>query len=181
MSSTGQRAGSNRPKWGRGRQVFAQMRRFPRGACMMETAFGVRLTVRIIVAGLGLAGAAAAQSLLPPGILLLARVKAHMRAELARLPNCSCLETVRRDHQPAGGQMRALDKVRLEVLYGDGHELYASPGDRAFSNHEPIDFVGSGTIGNGHFALYLKDLTSEHGLSYDYKGEEVLAGRRLAR
>jgi hypothetical protein len=140
----------------------------------------VKLSVRITVAGLGLTWAAATQGL-PPGTLLLARVKAHMRAELARLPNCSCLETVRRDHQPAGGKMRPLDTVRLEVLYGDGHELYASPGDRAFSNHEPIDFVGSGTIGNGHFALYLKDLTSEHGLSYEYKGEEVLAGRRLAR
>src|ERR1035438_10779878 len=65
----------------------------------------VRLTVRMMVGGLGLAWAAAAQSLLPPGVLLLARVKAHTREELARLPNCSCLETVRRDHQPAGGKM----------------------------------------------------------------------------
>jgi hypothetical protein len=148
---------------------------------MMETAFGVRLTVRIIVAGLGLAGAAAAQSLLPPGVLLLARVKAHMRQELARLPNCSCLETVRRDHQPAGGVMRPLDTVRLEVLYSDHKELYASPGDRGFSDSQPVDFVGSGTIGNGHFALFLSEAVSEHGLAYEYKGEETLQGRRLAR
>src|ERR1035441_949250 len=53
----------------------------------------VRLTVRIMVAGVGLAWAASTQGL-PPGTLLLARVKAHMREELARLPNCSCLETV---------------------------------------------------------------------------------------
>jgi len=100
----------------------------------MNTAF-VRLTVRTMIAGLGLAWAAAAQSLLPPGALLLARVKVHMRAELARLPNCSCLETVRRDHQPAGGTMRPLDTIRLEVLYSDHHELYASPGDRGFSDN----------------------------------------------
>ena len=49
-----------------------------------------------------------------------ARVKAHMREELARLPNCSCLETVRRDRQPAGGQMRPLDTVRLGIKLGIG-------------------------------------------------------------
>src|ERR1035437_5770774 len=113
----------------------------------MNTAFAVRLTVRTVVAGLALAWAAATQSLLPPGVLLLARVKAHMREELARLPNCSCLETVRRDHQPAGGVMRPLDIVRLEVLYSDHRELYASPGERGFVENQPIDFVGSGTIG----------------------------------
>jgi hypothetical protein len=91
---------------------------------MMETAFGVRLTVRIIVAGLALAGAAAAQSLLSPGVLLLARVKAHMRQELARLPNCSCLETVHREHQPTGGAMRPLDTVRLEVLRGGAKTVF---------------------------------------------------------
>ncbi len=130
------------------------------------------LIVRIIGAGLGIVLAGAQD--LPPGVLLLARVKAHMRAELARLPNCSCLETVHRDHQPAGGKMRPLDTVRLR------HELYASPGDRGFSNHEPIDFVGSGTIGNGHFALFLSEIAGEGRLSYEYKGEELLMGRRLA-
>ena len=140
----------------------------------------VRLTVRIMLAGLGLAWAAAAQGL-PAEVLLLARVKAHTREQLARLPNCSCLETVRRDHQPAGGVMRPMDTVRLEVLYSDHHELYASPGDRRFGDNQPMDFVGSGTIGNGHFALYLSEIAGEGSLSYQYKGEESLAGRRLAR
>jgi hypothetical protein len=133
-----------------------------------------------MIAGLGLTWAAAAQGL-PPGALLLARVKAHMREELARLPNCSCLETVRREHQPARGIMRPLDTIRLEVLYSDHHELYASPGDRRFGDNQPMDFVGSGTIGNGHFALYLSEIAGEGGLSYEYKGEESLLGRRLAR
>ena len=141
----------------------------------------MNLIVRIIGAGLGIALAAGAQDL-PPGVLLLARVKAHMRAELARLPNCSCLETVHRDYRPAGGKMRPRDTVRLEVLYSDRHELYASPGDRAFSDHEPIDFVGSGTIGNGHFALFLSEIAGQgSGPSYEYKGEELLLGRRLVR
>jgi hypothetical protein len=44
-----------------------------------------------------------------------------------------------------------------------------------------MDLVGSGTIGNGHFALYLSEIAGEGGLSYEYKGEESLSGRRLAR
>ena len=104
-----------------------------------------------------------------------------MRQELARLPNCSCLETVRREHQPAGGKLRPLDTIRLEVLYNGNHELYASPGDRGFSDNQPADFVASGTIGNGHFALYLSEIAGDGRLSYEYKGEEVLLGRRLAR
>ena len=141
----------------------------------------VRLTVRIVVSGFGLAWAGAAQGLLPPDVLLLARVKSHMQQELARLPNCSCLETVRRDRKPAGGVLRPLDTVRVEVLYSDRHELYASPGDRSFSDHQPIDFVVGGTIGNGQFALVLSEVTAERGPSYEYKGEERMAGRRLAR
>jgi hypothetical protein len=133
-----------------------------------------------MLGGLGLAWAAAAQGL-PPGALLLARVKTHMREELARLPNCSCLETVSREYQPAGGVMRPLDTIRLEVLYSDRREIYASPGDRGFSDHQPMDFTAGGLIGNGHFALFLSTIAGEGSLSYEYKGEESLAGRRLAR
>src|ERR1039458_3633823 len=119
---------------------------------------------------MGLAWAAAAQGL-PPGALLLSRVKAHTREQLARLPNCSCLETVRRDEKPAGGVMRPLDTIRLEVLYSDHHELYASPGDRRFGDNQPVDFVASGTIGNGHFALYLSEIAGEGGLSRVQRGD----------
>jgi hypothetical protein len=145
-----------------------------------EYGIDVRLTVRIVIAGLGLAWAAAAQGLAPE-VLLLARVKAHTREQLARLPNCSCLETVRRDYQRAGDVMRLQDTMRLEVLYSDGRELYASPGDPRFGDNQPTDFVASGTTSNGHFALYLSQIASQGSLSYEYKGEESLSGRRLAR
>jgi hypothetical protein len=147
----------------------------------MNTAFAVKLAVRIICACLGLVPAAPAQGL-PPGVLLLARVKAHMREALARLPNCSCLETVHREHQAAGGRMRPLDTIRLEVLYSDRKEYYASPGDRRFDDSSPSAFIGSGTIGNGHFALFLSEVVSQgSSVSYEYKGEEALRGRGLAR
>jgi hypothetical protein len=68
-----------------------------------------------LAAGLILAGVAIGDDL-PPGVLLLSRVKNHTKEELQHLPNISCLETVQREYQPAKGKMRPLDTVRLEFL-----------------------------------------------------------------
>ena len=59
---------------------------------------------------------------LAPEVLLLARAKALLRQNLARLPDCTCLETLQRFYTPAGKSqtMRPLDTVRLEVLYSGG-------------------------------------------------------------
>ncbi len=137
----------------------------------------MRLAILIAASAMALP----AQSDLPPGILLLARVKAHTRAELKRLPNCSCLETVHREIKGVGGKLRPLDVVRLEVLYSEGKEMYAPPGDRRFVAEHPSAFAGGGMIGDGYFALYLSDLAGEGRVSYEYKGEEDVQGRRLAR
>jgi hypothetical protein len=130
--------------------------------------------------GLMLAGAAIAQDL-PPEILLLSRVKNHIREELQRLPNISCLETVQREYQPPRGKMRSLDTVRLEVLTDGRKELFASPGDRKFSERHPITYAGSGMLGNGLFGLYLSDIIVTSNVSKKYIGEEEIGGRRLAR
>jgi len=147
---------------------------------IIEYGFPVRRTIAIWMAGLALALGARAQGLAPE-VLLLARIKLHTRQELARLPNCSCLETVQREFRPAGGKLRALDTVRLEVLYSDKKELYASPGERRFSENHPVEYTGSGTIGNGYFALFLTEIAGgEARLSFEHKGEEILRGRRLS-
>src|SRR5690242_8270145 len=100
---------------------------------------------------LALAALAAAQDdLLPPGVLLLSRVKRHVAAELDQLPNISCLETVQREHQVPKGKLVPLDTVRLEVLTNGKKELYAAPGDRKFSEDHPIHYIGSGVIGDGY-------------------------------
>jgi hypothetical protein len=130
--------------------------------------------------GLILAGVAIPQDL-PPGVLLLSRVKRHIKEELERLPNISCLETVRREYQPARGKMRPLDTVRLEVLTDGNKELFASPGDRKFSEGHPISYAGAGALGDGYFGLYLKSILVDSAASHEYQGEEEIAGRRLAR
>ena len=132
-----------------------------------------------LAAGLILAGIAIPQDP-PAGVLLLSRVKRHVKEELDRLPNISCLETVTREHQPARGRMRRLDTIRLEVLTNGVKELFASPGDRKFSEEHPISYAGVGALGNGYFGVYLKSILVTSNVSYEYKGEQELGGRRLA-
>src|SRR5436309_12198933 len=104
-----------------------------------------------------LAGMTAVQDL-PPEVLLLARVKSHFREELQILTRISCLQTVHREFQKPHGKMRPLDTVRLEVITDGKQELFASPSGRKFSEQRPISYVGSGTLGDGIFGPYLKNV-----------------------
>jgi hypothetical protein len=134
----------------------------------------------VLMATLLFAGAALAEDL-APGVVLLAAIKHHMKEELGRLPNVSCVETARREFQPAKGEMKPFDTVRLEVHTDGDKELYASPGEREFSSRHPIDYAGSGVMANGFFGLHLKNVLGGTGVTFEYKGEAEIAGRRLAR
>ena len=138
-----------------------------------------------LAASLILIGAARPQNSPQPDlredVLLLSRVRRHIKEELEHLPNVTCLETVHREHQPAKGRMQPLDTVRLEVLTNGQKELFASPGGRNFSERPPISFVGSGALGDGYFGSYLKTILVLGSATYVYKGEEDTNGRRLAR
>jgi hypothetical protein len=137
--------------------------------------------MRCAVLAITVTAVAIAQDVLPPGILLLSRIRRHVAGELARLPNISCLETIQREFQPANGKFRHLDTVRLEVLTNGHRELYAAPGERKFSEQHPIQYVGSGVIGDGFFGLFLREVLVDGSVSYDYKGEEDVGGRKLVR
>ncbi len=132
------------------------------------------------MAALVFAGMAVPQDL-PPGVLLLSRVKAHVKAETQRLTDISCLETVVREYQPPKGKMRPLDTIRLEVLTNGTKELFASPGDRKFSERHPMSYAGSGVLGDGFFGMYLKEILVTANVTNEYKGEEEMGGQRLAR
>jgi hypothetical protein len=124
------------------------------------------------------AGAAAAQGL-PPEVILLSRVKAHMKDQVARLPNCTCLETITRFHKEPGtaSKLKPLDTVRLEVVYTNGGEWYGSPGARNLSEGNPAAFIGTGMIANGVFAITLHNLFKADIATYAFRGEEAIEGR----
>jgi hypothetical protein len=118
---------------------------------------------------------------LPPGVLLLSRVENHVQKEFQHLANITCLETAQREVRQSKGKMRPLDTVRLEVLTNGDQELFASPGDKKFSEQQPLSYAGSGMLGNGLFGPYLKNILLNGNATTKYKGEEDVAGRRLAR
>ena len=138
-----------------------------------------RLVFALLIIALSRTTVGIAQDL-PPEVLLLARMKAHMRDSLAQLPNYTCLETINRFYRPnARESMKPLDTVRLEVIYTDHHEWYGSPGDKDLGVSNPATFVGSGLMGNGTFAIALSNiLTAAH---FDYQGKEPLGDRPAVR
>jgi hypothetical protein len=120
---------------------------------------------------------------LPPGVLLVSKVKAHIKKQMAHMPRYTCLETFERSHKPAGpkSELKPLDTVRLEVLFTGAKEFFDSPGGRDFKEENPGVFIGSGVIGNGMFAGHLQTLfVNDQGL-FAYRGEEILGGRRTAK
>jgi hypothetical protein len=115
---------------------------------------------------------------------LLVRVKSHMREELSHLPNYTCLETITRFHREPTQQRKVpkfepLDIVLLEVVYSDHQEFYGTPRDRNLSVADPGEFVGSGMMGNGPYAMTLHNVLEAARITS--AGRETLGGRTAAK
>jgi hypothetical protein len=120
---------------------------------------------------------------LPPGVLLLSRIKARVIRQFVHMPEFTCLETLDRFHKPGGRKAveKQLDTVRLEVLFAGKEEFFDSPGGRNFRESDPSKFIAAGMIGNGMFASHLKSIFVDDNGLFKYRGEEDLNGRRAAR
>jgi hypothetical protein len=118
-------------------------------------------------------------------LLLLSRIKLHMREELSHIPNYTCLETISRfrnnpgSHSQSQRQLAPLDTVRLEIVYSNHREWYGAPGGRNLSVDDPGTFIASGMIGNGAFAATLNNILEA--ASFTYRGEENLGGRTAVK
>src|SRR5437870_12723323 len=98
------------------------------------------MRARLIATVLCAASMAAAQTESPPEVVLLSRIKQHMKARLLQVPNYTCLETVERWQQiSASAKFKPVDTVRVEVAEVDGKELFARPG-RPFDETNPSAF-----------------------------------------
>jgi hypothetical protein len=120
---------------------------------------------------------------LPPGVLLLSRIKARVKRQFVHMPEFTCLETLDRFHKLGGRKAveKQLDTVRLEVLFAGKEEFFDSPGGRNFRESDPSKFIAAGMIGNGLFASHLKSIFVDDNGLFNYRGEEDLNGRRAAR
>jgi hypothetical protein len=122
-----------------------------------------------------------AQSELAPEVLLLAHIKSKMAANLARLPNYTCTQTIERSTRRAPARrFEMLDTVRLEVALVEGKEMFGWPGAKRIDESDITKLVG-GTIGNGDFALMVRNLFLTNSARFKYAGEIDLEGRRAVR
>ena len=103
---------------------------------------------------------------------LIARARRVVGRMLIRLPNYTCLETLERTERAAGEKkFRMLDRVRVEVAFVNGEELYAWPGSPRIEETNLYKVIsGQGAFGTGDFGQHLR---------VTYRGEMplLLAGK----
>jgi hypothetical protein len=87
------------------------------------------------------------------------RIRDHMREYVAHLPDYTSritLERFRRTRPRAPFELN--DRLRLEVAYTRGQELYSWPGDDRFESGIEDLLPGHGMVSNGSYALHVKNL-----------------------
>lgn len=117
-----------------------------------------------------------------PEVLLLARIKVKMEENLERQPNYTCLQTIERSRRQAPSRRYQLvDTLRLEVALVEGKELFSWPGASEFREQDLREFVPTGAIGNGTFALHARSVFLATWPTFVSAGEEELNGRPCVR
>ncbi|HEX8984480.1 MAG TPA: hypothetical protein VF767_03580 [Bryobacteraceae bacterium] len=132
----------------------------------------VRLGVALIMAaGFGL-----------PAEDPLMRMRAKMAANLDRLPDYTCLETIERTVRKNPAPEQPVDILRFEIAYVGGRELLSWPGEKKFEN-KPIDQMmgGAGAIGTGNFAQHARNLFRTRSATFSGPVEEVRDGHARFR
>lgn len=114
---------------------------------------------------------------------LLATIRQHMAENLARLPNYTCRETIERTGGEAGTRHLAfIDRLRVEVAYVGGRELYALPGEDHFEDRPLDEIVGpGGAISTGDFATHARVVFTTNAPAFTWAGEEQRDGRTVVR
>ena len=107
------------------------------------------------------------------GLDLWVRVREHVRASAAGLPDRSCQETMDRTIQGRTGQIEFRERLRLDVLFTDSTELFAWPGSAEFTSEQIESWIGAGAIGNGDFAAELFNLFVVSAATVKYVGPET--------
>ena len=110
------------------------------------------------------------------------RLREHMREYLARLPDYTCRITLERSRRPkARVPFEPADRLRLEVAYTGGQELYAWPGDDRFEAGIEDLLPGHGMISNGSYALHVRNLFLRDVAEFAAPREENCDGRPCVR
>ena len=133
---------------------------------------------------------------------LLVRLRDQVLAHAERIPNHTCVESVRRDiYEPATGpparscdtllarrklpsfssslRLATTDRLRLDVLLASDRELYSWAGANKFEEGEIDELVTQGAFGTGPFAATLLGVLGARDAQFVYEGEAYLDVRRV--
>jgi hypothetical protein len=120
---------------------------------------------------------------LPQWVLQLSRIKRQAKAELLRLPNFACVESINRfQSKSATGSFQPVDIIRLDVAFVDGKELVTpAGGSGAFQEMDLGKLAYGGVIGTGAFSAVARNLfVNDNGRTTGW-GEERLLDRPSLR
>ena len=123
----------------------------------------------------------------PPDVLALAEIGRRMRLSVERMPNYTCLETIRRERAAAGGRQASAprpissDRVRVDVAFVDGTKLYSWPRAERFEETPLTELVGFGMLSTGDFASTARTLFLDRNGLFSYVGEVDFEGGRALR
>ena len=125
--------------------------------------------------------AAAGPDEIPRHILNLAAIQRNVAADLKRLPNYSCLETIDRYTKLPHEAVKPFDRIRIQVAIVDGRELYSWPGAKSFSDRHLSELVSSGFLSDGDFAAMARNVFVGRTATITFVDGELLRGRQLLR
>ena len=109
---------------------------------------------------------------------LLARIKAKMADNLARLPNYTCVQTIERSHRDARKKrFERQDLVRLEVALVEGRERFAWPGAQRIDETDLTKLLETGVFGSGNFGIFARAIFLTDSATFEYVGETQFADR----
>jgi hypothetical protein len=113
-------------------------------------------------------------------VIWIARLKRQVKANVERLSNYTCVETIERarrknDRQP----LRHADSIRVEVAVSGRRDSW--PGADQFEERDLTQMIGGGTVSTGDFVSDLRAVLVEDAGVITYRGEETLRGRPALR
>jgi hypothetical protein len=102
----------------------------------------------------------------------------QMKAELARLPDYVCRQTVDRFSRTAPEEpLNRIDTVALDVAMVGDHEVYSLAGARRFESRPLAQITGKGSITTGQLGLFATNVFLNPSAQFTYKGETEQDGR----
>jgi hypothetical protein len=132
---------------------------------------------------------------------LLMRLRDQVMAHAGRIPNHTCVETIRRErYHPVGGISKqacdtlisrrmlpgfesnlkwiSTDRLRLDVAFTGEREIYSWAGANKFEEGEIDELVRGGSMGTGPFVSALVAIFSDGG-RFTFEGDKRVDGRSL--